>query len=371
MAQDLRGAAARRVDGPARRRHLCLISGGFSRPPRDELRRLERENRYPRTTFFEDEIDADILDAEFLAGHRWPGQRMLARLPNLARQVAVGYALRFRYAALISWGERLGLPMAALLKATHAGTPHVGLFSWISRPRKARLLRRVHSHIDRIVLWNRVQYDCATKRLGIPPEKVVLTRKFVDHEFFRPRPDVAPEGICAVGSEMRDYPTLLAALAGLAIPCHIAAGTVRAVKAPTLGDAPLPERVTVGRKGYEDLRDLYARSQFVVIPVDPASDTDNGLTVTLEAFAMAKPVVISRTVAQEVVRHGETGLLVPPGDPAGLREAIQALWRDPERCRRMGEAGRAEAVQRYRIEAFTADVKRALDEAVARRARAS
>ncbi len=59
---------------------------------------------------------------------------------------------------------------------------------------------------------------------------------------------------------------------------------------------------------------------------------------------MAKPVVASRLGGpMELVVEGETGLLVPPGDPLALTEAIVALLRDPERARAMGEAGYARA----------------------------
>ena len=66
-----------------------------------------------------------------------------------------------------------------------------------------------------------------------------------------------------------------------------------------------------------------------------------GLAV-LEAMAMGRPVVATATGGlPEVVRHGETGLLVPPGDEIALAEAIVALLRDPERADSMGQAGRA------------------------------
>jgi glycosyltransferase involved in cell wall biosynthesis len=348
------------------RKYLCVVTGGFGWPSRAERQRLEHENVFPRTTYFPDEVDADMLDEEFLGARSPLEQRLLARLPLLGRQLVLAYVLSGRYQAVISWGERFGLPLAAALKATRASVPHVGLFSWISRPRKSRILRRVHSHLDRIVLWNDYQRDFAVTRLGIPESKIVRLRWFADHHFFRPRPAVPTTGICAVGSEMRDYPTLVSAMQGLDIPCHIAAGTKRIVNGIRyFDDTPLPESVTVGRQSFTELRELYARSRFVVVPVKGNSDTDNGISVSLEAFAMGKPVIISRTVAQEVVRDGETGLFVPPGDPLSLRDAIQTLWKDPERCRQMGEAARAYVVERHRLEDFTAGVKRAVEDAVA------
>ncbi len=63
--------------------------------------------------------------------------------------------------------------------------------------------------------------------------------------------------------------------------------------------------------------------------------------VLLEAMAMGLPVISSRLAGTpEVVHDGETGLLIEPGDVAGLGEAIGRLGSDPDSGRRMGEAGR-------------------------------
>jgi glycosyltransferase involved in cell wall biosynthesis len=60
----------------------------------------------------------------------------------------------------------------------------------------------------------------------------------------------------------------------------------------------------------------------------------------LEAMAAGLPVVATSVGGvPELVRHAETGLLVPAGDAPALAHAIAALLTDPERCRRMGEAG--------------------------------
>ena len=64
--------------------------------------------------------------------------------------------------------------------------------------------------------------------------------------------------------------------------------------------------------------------------------------VLLEAMAMGLPVVSTRLAGTpEVVHHGDTGLLVEPGDVTGLADAITALGTDRASCERMGEAGRS------------------------------
>ena len=69
----------------------------------------------------------------------------------------------------------------------------------------------------------------------------------------------------------------------------------------------------------------------------------------LEAQACGVPVVASRVGGlPEVVRHNETGLLVPPDNPQALAEAIAALLVDHERRAVMGAAARRWVAERYR-----------------------
>ena len=54
----------------------------------------------------------------------------------------------------------------------------------------------------------------------------------------------------------------------------------------------------------------------------------------------------------EVIADGETGVLVAPGDKAALARETRALLDDPERRRRLGEAGRRRATERFGAEAM-------------------
>jgi glycosyltransferase involved in cell wall biosynthesis len=72
-----------------------------------------------------------------------------------------------------------------------------------------------------------------------------------------------------------------------------------------------------------------------------------GLSV-LEAMASGTPVVASRTGGlPEVVRDGETGFLVPPGDVSALHDRLDQLLRDQALARRMGRAARDLVLDRF------------------------
>ena len=77
----------------------------------------------------------------------------------------------------------------------------------------------------------------------------------------------------------------------------------------------------------------------------------------IEAAAMGKPLVLTDIRGcREVVRPGVEGLLVPPRSPSALADAISLLLHDPALRRRMGEAARRRAVERFDERRVTADV---------------
>lgn len=339
---------------------LTLVSMDLGLPDRNTLLRLEAADEYPRVSLFYEELNSDRLDERFLS--QAPGWRRLAYggIPKMAAHLSETFLIKNRYDAVISWSERFGLMYSILLGPFHSHTPHVAIFSWITGKKKAKLLQRVHHNIDRIVLMSSVQREIAIDRLGIPASKITLLKWGVDQKFWRPM-SVPQDMICSVGSERRDYPTLIAAMRNTGIPCHIAGGTQRNVVHSTVNaiwqNGELPLNVTVGRKCYSDLRLLYARSRFVVIPV-LESDTDHGATSILEAMAMGKAVICSRTTGQiDIVQNGKTGLLVPHGDPAALRQAIQYLWDNPDVAERMGSEGRKYVEEHHTIDGFVGKMK--------------
>jgi glycosyltransferase involved in cell wall biosynthesis len=112
----------------------------------------------------------------------------------------------------------------------------------------------------------------------------------------------------------------------------------------------------------------YARASVFVLPTLREAF---GLAF-LEAMAFGLPCVGTRIEAiPEIVSDGETGLLVPPRDPAALARAMSDLLGDPVRARLLGAAGRARVEARFGWDRAAAGIAEGLRPARARSAERS
>jgi len=101
-----------------------------------------------------------------------------------------------------------------------------------------------------------------------------------------------------------------------------------------------------------DMPTIYALADLVLV----ASNEPEGFgRVAAEAQAMGKPVVVTDIGAlPEVIEEGETGFIVPPGDPAGLADGLRrALDLDDAARQRLCETGRRRACDRFSVDAMT------------------
>lgn len=99
-----------------------------------------------------------------------------------------------------------------------------------------------------------------------------------------------------------------------------------------------------GRVDEEALGEAYRTSDLFILPavVDGKGDTEGLGVVLLEALEFGLPLIASDAGGiPDIVRHGETGLLVPPGDAGALADAIVRAIDDPAAARERVERGRA------------------------------
>ena len=166
----------------------------------------------------------------------------------------------------------------------------------------------------------------ARRRLGVDPETPLVV--------------FAAQGGRA--NEFKDFPTLLGALARLEAP----------VTTVALGDTASGEervgRATVRSAGVLPPAEVARWLQGADLYVHP-SRADTFPSGVLEALACGTPVVASRVGGIPEQVRDETGVLVDPGDPKALANAIESLLADPARRGQIGAAGAADARTRFSL----------------------
>jgi glycosyltransferase involved in cell wall biosynthesis len=194
----------------------------------------------------------------------------------------------------------------------------------------------------------------------------------VDLGRFRPRPLPAedPLRLLAVGRlvEKKGFAVLIEAVARLRVPFHlriVGEGPDRGPLQSAVVAAGLEDRVKLcGSRTHADLPAEYGDAHVVVVPSieDHTGDRDGLPNVVLEAMASARPVIASDMGAiGTAVVDGQTGLMLPPGEPAALARALESLARQPVLRERLGKRGRERVERDFDLERCTARLKRFLE----------
>lgn len=276
--------------------------------------------------------------------------RLLRVLEDFARldvhqAVAVARMVkRGGYDAVVSLSERVGIPLALMLDRR---IRHVVIFHHGMSRQKLRLIRalKLQRRWDVIAAISRAEAEGMRTALGLDERRVVALHTPVDIDFYEPsQPSTGREAfIQSLGLSHRDYPTLIRAMRRLPhIPCHLRVGSAWVTRRGGHKNETLPPNIALQPFVHPSvLRRCYEESRFIVVPILPSTQWSAGCTSVQAAQAMGKPVVATRRPGlSEYLIDGETGLLVEPGDDLGMAEAIESLWRDPQRVVRMGRRAR-------------------------------
>ncbi|MEU3048655.1 MULTISPECIES: glycosyltransferase family 1 protein [unclassified Streptomyces] len=236
---------------------------------------------------------------------------------------------------------RRGLPAVAVYQTDLAG--YARTYVGAGEAAAWRRIKAVHQAADRTLAPSTAALRDLREH-GV--ERVRLWPRGVDTARFRPalrderlRRTLAPDGELLVGYVGRLAPEKQVEL--LAGAC-----TLPGVRVVVVGDGPsgsalrgaLPGAAFLGRRTGDELARLFA-SLDVFAHTGPY---ETFCQTVQEAMASGVPVVAPAAGGPlDLVDHGRTGLLVPPGDPTSVRDAVAALAADPGLRRAYGTAGRA------------------------------
>lgn len=272
--------------------------------------------------------------------------------PDLVHHIALKPVLFGGVALRLAFPNKKGAPVAIdSVMGLGSGFSAGSFAAMLRRPSLGVALRFAGRDRGVIIVQNPEDRDALVAR-GIAPQRIEIIRgSGVDCEHFQPQPDPAGATVTVglVSRMLRDKGVLDAVAAihllrkrGHAVELLLAGptdpdnrGSLTAEALNSLAEDPGIEWLGP----VPDVRDVWRRAAIALLP----STYGEGVPKTLlEAAACARPIVASDAPGcREVVRPGETGLLVTPGDIDGLAAAIAALARDPLRRTAMGRAARA------------------------------
>jgi glycosyltransferase involved in cell wall biosynthesis len=343
----------------------------FVEVPSLDLYRADDPFRTPGLREFRDWID--VLEYAYLCTAAFPEPLTFSlRVRRLLASRAGSFDVVHDNQCL-GWGilglYRAGLPVVASVHHAVIIDRDLELARERRPLRRLALARWYHFHnmqdqvarrMQRVITVSEQSRRDIVERMKVDPARIRVIPIAVDDTVFAPQPSTTriPGRIFAVASadvSLKGVVPLLHAVAALR--------QQRSVELVVLGEARPNGAVaaTMRQLGLSDtvrfVRGIdeaevarqYAQAQVAVVP-----SLYEGFSIpALQAMATGVPLVATTAGAlPEVVgRHGETGLLVPPGDAAALARAIGALLDDPALGKRLSEAALRRSREHFSWEA--------------------
>ena len=264
--------------------------------------------------------------------------------------------------------DTVGLPLVLLARAGLVHPPvvytAVGLPERLAQLRGERVRRLYAAALRRpqaIITYAESEADRLRSWLGPGGPPVVFVPFGVDVTAFRPVPERAPDAdVVSVGADPRRDFGLLAHIAGRRPEWRVRI-VATADRARSLGVLPanvvVETDITLGQ-----VRDRLAGARVVALPVRDNSYS-GATTVLLQAMAMGKPVVVSRTEAIAGGYGLEDGIncrLVEPGNPNEFEQAVLELLADDEAAAALGSRARETVERRHSWDRYTDAIRETL-----------
>lgn len=311
------------------------------------------------------ESDADQVDFQISRSARdiFGGYgKFLGYYPHYLGAAIKAFLRLSAYDIVVAYHGKNGVPLALLRALTGRRTPKLVILNFTVRgpiENLPWLLRFAMRGVDCVTYPTQGEMAHSNSVLRMPLHKVRIVPpayvpiEYVDR-YIRPAVSSNPqegEYIMASGRSFRDYATLLEAVRDLDVKLVINTRPfcLRGLNVPDnvqVNDLlPIPEYFR-----------LLANAQFVVVPLQDV-DHGSGESHLGQIMAAGKAVVLTQNPsAEELVRDGETGIVVKAGDVRGMRNAIEYLLQHPGVARQMGESAYRLYEEKYTFGRYARDV---------------
>lgn len=262
--------------------------------------------------------------------------------------------------------------------------PINGILRW----RAAQLLRFNLNVADCIICVTEVGKRQLINKWNIPANKIVVFPNAVHVDRFKP--DLAARQqiraslglgeepvILFVGNffHWHDVPTLLQAFARSLQACPLARlvlvgdGDRRAEMVKQAAALGLDQAVIfTGMVPYSQVPRYMAAADIAVVPYPPMQQEMWLSPLKLFEYLSSGVAVVASAIGQiiDVIRDGDNGLLVPPGDASAMSEALIKTLTDPNLRSKLGARAREDAVQKYSWETYLSRIERIFAAVIAR-----
>ncbi len=256
--------------------------------------------------------------------------RFTPKKDSIARILAACSAVKLarkKTSVLISHGPRPALYAGNLAKIMCSDIPHlVYSFNFTNLPQGAqrRLMTSAFQQPTKFVTYSSVERQLYADYFNIPIEKIDMLHWAVH----APKVDLteapieAGRYICALGSQGRDYATLINAMKKLP---NIK--LVLVASADSLQGLTVPNNVKVySNIALSNAHNILAHSAFMVLPLRDAKVPCGHVTIVSGMFFKKAILVTNSLGVHDYIRDNETGLFFEPKNPDDLAYKIEALW---------------------------------------------
>ncbi|MDX9755174.1 MAG: glycosyltransferase [bacterium] len=295
----------------------------------------------------------------------WPAQAALGQIAGRHEAALIHtFGIRSNTLALLTT-RRLGLPWIIRVPNINCTDYTNPLHGWLAHAFNNALLRRASA--VQVISPQLVQY---LSQLRKPPRRIDFIPNGVDVSQFSPDDDQTTTDTVVIGSTgrlepIKGYDLLIEAFA--TIHAHY----------------PSAQLVLVGNGSQEAvLRDLARQLQIethvhfsgYMADVCPAlaqftlfvcsSHSEGVPNALLEAMAMGLPIISTQVGGISSILSEREAVLIPPGDPRALADAMLCLLGESERRWRLGQAARARAEAEFSVQSMVNRVMQMYDEVI-------